>query len=118
MAQEKQFENRIKDWFHTIGIYPAGYPQNKMEEPPIGWYTKIWGGGYQKAGIPDIIACIRGEFLTIEVKAQNGKPSALQELNTTRIREVKGQAVFLYPSGFRKFKHDLLCNYFLKEVYK
>lgn len=108
MAEEKLFENRIKNWFHSIGIYPAGYGKDKMTVPQIGWYTKIWGGGYQKSGIPDIIACVKGSFLSVEVKASNGRASELQKLNTNRIRDSGGNACFLYPSGFEQFKTDLL----------
>ena len=52
MADEKLFENRIKKHFHSVGIYPAGYPSDRMDAPMVGWYTKIWGGGFQKSGIP------------------------------------------------------------------
>ena len=129
MAEEKRFENRLKNYFHSIGIYPAGYGRNKMTVPQVGWYTKIWGGGYQKAGIPDIIVCVEGLFLSVEVKAPNGRASDLQKLNTNRIRDSGGNACFLYPSGFEQFKEDvrrLICarkykaNFEprLQEVYK
>lgn len=128
MAEEKLFEGKIKRWLHSIGVYPAGYDAEKMEIEPIGWYTKIWGGGYQKSGIPDIIACVKGHFITIEVKAQSGIPSELQKLNTNRIRASGGSGIFLYPSGFEQFKKDLSgmleqlkydsFYYKLQEVYK
>ncbi|MGI6501274.1 MAG: hypothetical protein ACOX1S_10435 [Anaerostipes sp.] len=107
MAEEKLFEGKIKKWFHSVGIYPAGFDENKMEVEQVGWYTKIWGGGYQKAGIPDIIACVKGQFVSIEVKASNGRASDLQKLNTNRIRDSGGHGIFLYPTGFEQFKEDL-----------
>lgn len=107
MAEEKTFENKIKNFLHSVGVYPAGLGEDKMNVPQIGWYTKIWGGGYQKAGIPDLICCIKGRFIAIEVKASNGRPSELQKLNTNRIRDSGGDALFLYPSGFEQFKEDL-----------
>ena len=55
MAEEKLFEGQIKKHFHSVGIYPAGYPTDRMNAPMVGWYTKIWGGGFQKSGIPDLI---------------------------------------------------------------
>lgn len=58
MAEEKLFEGQIKKYFHSVGIYPAGYPTDRMNAPMVGWYTKIWGGGFQKSGIPDIICCV------------------------------------------------------------
>lgn len=40
----------------------------------------------------------------IEVKAANGKPSALQLWNIEKIREAGGIAVVLYPNQFDEFK--------------
>ena len=69
MAEEKTFENKVKRWFHSVGVYPAGFASEKMNTPMVGWYTKIWGGGFQKSGIPDLIACINGRFVSVELKA-------------------------------------------------
>lgn len=104
MAGEKLFENRIKKYFHSIGIYPAGYATDKMDVAMVGWYTKIWGGGYQKSGIPDILCCVNGIMVAVEVKASNGRPSELQKLNVKRINKSGGIALFLYPEGFELFK--------------
>ena len=45
MAEEKLFEGQIKKYFHSVGIYPAGFPSDRMKVEMVGWYTKIWGGG-------------------------------------------------------------------------
>lgn len=103
MLPEKQFENKIKEFFHQHGIYPAGRQANR-----IGWYVKVWGGGFQKAGVPDILACIRGRFVAIEVKASNGRPSALQILNCENIQASGGLSWILYPEEFEEFKHAIL----------
>ena len=105
MAAEKQFEERVKKWFHRIGVYPSGYAKQKMETKPVGWYFKHWGGGYAKSGIPDIIACICGVMFGIELKASNGHATDLQKLNISRINEAGGIGVILYPSGFDDFKN-------------
>ena len=107
MADEKLFENRIKKYFHSLGIYPAGYPSHRMDAPMVGWYTKIWGGGFQKSGIPDLICCVNGVMLAVEVKASSGRPSELQKLNISRINKSWGIGVFLYPEGFEQFKELL-----------
>ncbi len=104
MGDEKLFEGQIKKYFHSVGIYPAGFPTDRMNVDMVGWYTKIWGGGFQKSGIPDIIACVNGVFMGIEVKASNGRPSELQKLNISRINSSNGIGVFLYPEGFEEFK--------------
>ena len=105
MAKEKLFENQIKRYFHSVGIYPAGYPENKMNAPITGWYIKYWAGAqFTKSGIPDILACINGHFVAVEVKAEDGTPSDLQILNCKRINAGRGLAFVLYPSAFDDFK--------------
>lgn len=69
---------------------------------------KYFANSFTKSGIPDILACVNGYFVGIEVKAQNGKPSELQLYNVRKIREAGGFAMILYPSGFEKFKKFIL----------
>ena len=113
MASEKLFENRVKKWLHTMGIYAAGTPMNRMEAVN-GWFFKVWGGGYQKSGIPDLLICVNGFFLAVELKAQNGTASELQKLNTARINAAGGIGIILYPDGFEEFqeivKGVIECN--------
>ena len=40
-------------------------------------------GGYGRSGVPDIVCCYNSQFLAIECKAGNNKPTALQ------LRELK-----------------------------
>lgn len=91
-----------------------------MEEEQIGWFTKIWGGGFQKSGIPDLLACINGIFISIELKASNGRPSDLQKMNTSRINKSNGIGVILYPEGFKEFKElvkgVINCKYHTAEL--
>lgn len=88
MAAEKTFENKVKKFIEEQG----------------GWQVKFFANSYTKSGIPDILSCINGYFVAIEVKAQNGHPSALQLYNCSKIREAGGFAFVLYPSGFEEFK--------------
>jgi len=104
MAIEKQFEKKVEKYLNSIGIYQAGFPSDKMKVKSIGWFTKIWGGGYQKSGIPDLIICANGFFVSVELKAPKGKPSVLQKMNTTRINQANGVGIILYPDGFENFK--------------
>jgi Holliday junction resolvase len=85
---EKQFENKIKEFLKSHDI----------------WFTKVWGGGYQKAGIPDILACVNGRFVAIEVKGSSGKPTELQKYNIKKINESNGVGIILYPKDFERFK--------------
>jgi hypothetical protein len=101
-------------------VYPAGYATDRMNAPIIGWYTKIWGGGFQKSGIPDIIACINGFMVAVEVKASNGRASELQKLNISRINAANGIGVILYPEGFEDFQKIIervvRCNIHIQEL--
>jgi Holliday junction resolvase len=89
---EKQFENKIKKFLKSHGI----------------WFTKVWGGGYQKAGIPDILACVNGRFVAIEIKGSSGKPTELQEYNIRKINECNGVGIILYPKDFERFEKLIL----------
>ncbi|MGN9164937.1 VRR-NUC domain-containing protein [Tissierellaceae bacterium HCP3S3_D8] len=85
---EKQFENKIKNFLKSHDI----------------WYLKVWGGGYMKSGVPDILTCVNGYFVAIEVKGPNGKPSELQKYNIRKINESNGIGLILYPNQFEEFK--------------
>lgn len=104
MASEKNFENRLKKWLESEGIYAAGTAQDKKIVPECGWYFKVWGGGYQKSGIPDMIICVNGFFIAAELKGESGKPSELQKKNTVAINNSNGIGTILYPEGFDQFK--------------
>lgn len=94
MAQEKNFENKIKTFLKD---------QN-------AWFIKYWAGSkFTKDGIPDILACINGYFLAIEVKARNGRPSELQKYNVVKINGSGGYAIILYPDQYEEFKQLVKC---------
>ena len=88
MAIEKVFENKIKSYLKSIGAY----------------FIKTHGDRFSKVGTPDILACINGHFVGIEVKAENGKPSELQLYHIEQIQKAGGVAFILYPKDFEKFK--------------
>ena len=88
IASEKNFENKIKTYLDKEGC----------------WFVKFFANSFTKSGIPDILACVNGFFVGIEVKAQNGKPSELQIRNRNKIRECGGISIILYPNQFDDFK--------------
>ena len=120
MAQEKQFEKKVEKYLNSIGVYQAGFPSDKMEAKQIGWFTKIWGGGYQKSGIPDLLLCVNGIFISVELKAPNGRASELQKMNTARINQSGGIGIILKPDGFETFKEVMKgvieCKYHIQEL--
>ena len=82
MAQEKNYENKIKSYLESIGVYPFGTASQDITTPIIGYYEKRWGGGkFSKSGLPDMHIVIRGESIELEIKAPDGKPSELQLKN-------------------------------------
>lgn len=93
MLPEKQFETKIKKYLDSIDA----------------WHVKFFANSYTKAGIPDLLCCVSGHAVAIEVKADNGKPSELQLYNIRKIREAGGFAFVVYPSGYEKLK-DILNN--------
>jgi Holliday junction resolvase len=103
MAAEKTFEVKIKRMLRENGAY----------------FVKFFANSYTKAGIPDILACVNGYFVGIEVKAENGHPSDLQIYNIEHIRKAGGFAFIVYPSGYKKlmeFIQDLKRDVFTREV--
>ena len=91
MAQEKAFENKVKAFLNSIGAY----------------YIKTHGDRFSKVGTPDILACVNGYFVAVEVKAENGKPSELQLYHLEQIENAGGLAFLLYPKDFENFKNFL-----------
>lgn len=114
MAGEKRFEKRVEKFLESKHIYHNTTKKQDKDLPERGWFFKVWGGGYQSAGVPDIICNINGFFLAIELKDENGTASALQKRNIELINKTNGVGVILYPQGFEKFKEIveviLACN--------
>lgn len=104
MAAEKQFENRVKRYLETLGVYPLGCAHDKMTVPPVGYYEKRWGGGYSKAGLPDMHIVVNGINLDVELKAPTGRPSELQKFMVVQINECGSIGLILWPEGFPEFK--------------
>lgn len=87
MASEKLFENKIKKFLKERGC----------------WYVKYFANRNTRSGVPDILACVNGHFVAIEVKAEDGKPTELQKWNVDKIRECGGVAMVVYPSDWEHF---------------
>lgn len=105
MTPETKFKNEVQKWLISQGIYQAGTPKQKITVPVTGWFVKIWGGGMQKEGIPDILMCVSGIFVSLELKSAKGRPSELQKKNTAMVNESGGMGIILYPDGFENFKN-------------
>ena len=53
---------------------------------------KTHGGMYGTAGMPDIIICLNGRFVAMEVKTPTGKLTKIQESTLRKINDAKGYA--------------------------
>ena len=88
MAEEKNLENRAKKFIELYG----------------GWQVKYFANGFTKTGIPDVLACVNGRFVAVEVKSSAGRPSALQIHHLKQIDESGGYSILLYPETYELFK--------------
>lgn len=112
MAGEKNFENRIKRFLR----------ENKV------WHVKFFANAFTRKGVPDLLCCVAGHFVAVEVKAEDGRVSELQRLQLKGIADSLGFAIVLRPGDFDTFRHfvmslmdndlDLAMRYFcqLKEA--
>jgi hypothetical protein len=91
IAEEKNFENKVKKWLKSKGIY----------------HFKYFGNAYSTAGILDLTLCVNGRFVGVELKAEKGKTSILQDYNIKEIQRCGGIAIVLRPSGFDNFKKQI-----------
>lgn len=89
MPQEKSFENKVKSFLKSKNI----------------WFVKFFANGFTKKGVPDLLCCVDGRFLAIEIKAKNGHPSELQKYQIQKIKDSGGLAIILYPHNFEEFKN-------------
>lgn len=88
MAKESNFQTKIIKYLESQGAYVIKYNAS----------------GISKTGVPDLLACVNGKFIAIEVKAPNGIASKLQEYNLKQIQKAGGIGLILYPKGFDEFK--------------
>lgn len=79
-------EGAVKNWIKTkiLKKYPEAYI----------YVTHV--GQYGKRGVPDLVMCILGLFVTVEVKTVNGKLTPLQEVEGRRIEKAGGIWMCIY----------------------
>lgn len=75
--REKTYERRIRSYIAERG----------------GWSVKYFANAYTPRGVPDILACVGGRFLAIEVKAEDGRATELQVRTVNEILRSGGLAV-------------------------
>ncbi|MEE7581958.1 MAG: VRR-NUC domain-containing protein [Oscillospiraceae bacterium] len=89
MPKEKDFQLKVEKFLTDKGIY----------------FVKYWGGGnFTRSGVPDLLCCIGGRFVGVELKTDNGKVSELQQYNIDKIIQSGGVALVLRPKDFKDFQ--------------
>lgn len=63
------------------------------------WHCMPMGTGYGRSGVPDLLACYLGNFIAIEAKAGDNKPTALQVRELERIKKAGGYALLVNESN-------------------
>lgn len=84
--KEQYIQSKILKWLKGEGYYAVNVIQAS------------------KAGVPDILASVRGRFIGIEVKLPNKKTnvSALQEYNLKAIKESGGNSIVVWDLNMVK----------------
>jgi len=97
------------DWRYQMG------PERKFRDKIMPKLKKIpdsWWESIQQMtirGTPDILGCVKGNFVALELKAKKGKPSKLQELKIKKINEAGGVGRIVYPDNFDEIYKEILC---------
>lgn len=93
-------------------------PEAKVKKKVVD-LLNLWGayyfypvtGGYGRSGVPDIVACIDGDFIAIECKAGKNKPTDLQKQNLELIGIAGGWPWTINENQVGEFKTWLTTRY-------
>ena len=88
---ETQFKTKVQRFLDEVGA----------------WHVKFMGNQFTKAGVPDLLVCIRGQFWGIELKTDVGRVSDLQRLQLGKIEKAGGRAIILRPRDFDRFRKEV-----------
>ena len=73
------------------------------------WYFPPQAGPFGRSGVPDRIACVAGQLVGIEVKAdKTKKPTALQQQCMDKIEAVGGKCFLVYDQETIKKIEDYI----------
>lgn len=92
LTPEKKVKNSVKAILDAEGVYYFMPPAN----------------GYGRQGIPDFVCSVEGWFMSIETKAKNNKPTALQEREMDAIRtKGKGTALVVNEDNIEEVRRTI-----------
>ena len=102
---EKIFQSKVISWLEKQNTYAV----------------KFNASGISKNGVPDVLVCLNGYFLGLELKTDKGVASALQKYNINQINMMGGVSIVLRPSmweDFKKYTLEFLEGALPFEAYK
>lgn len=76
----------------------------KKMDPPI-FFESIQQRSI--VGTPDLLCCVNGCFLAIEIKSAKGKLSALQKVKLQKIIDAGGIGITISPNNWEEAKYVL-----------
>ena len=91
--KESSFQTNVIHFLNTLGVY----------------VIKIWGGGFQSAGVPDLVICANGKFIGLELKVDDNKASEIQTYHLEEINSAGGVAfVFRHSVNWKIDLHTFI----------
>jgi len=78
---------------------------------PNGYIRKIAQNMYSHGGVPDILTCINGKFVALEVKTIKGTLSRLQARDIKLIEQAGGLALTCYGERDIAYIIELIGNH-------
>lgn len=94
MTQEKSVQKKLLEFLNSPALNPHV------------WCVKTIASN--KNGVPDIIACILGHFVSFECKGESGKETKLQTYNRKKINLASGTSFVVKPSNLQITKQGVL----------
>ncbi len=64
------------------------------------WILKTQEKG--RRGVPDLLICLNGQFVAIELKAEKKEPDPLQMFELNCIESASGLALVAYPENWKE----------------
>lgn len=95
---------------------PESRLQSKIQKElgkafPGSFFYKTHGNPYQRAGIPDIIGCVNGCFIGVEVKLP-GKENTLTELQKDSIKRINKAGGLAFMSTSVEYTVETIKAFF------
>ena len=75
------------------------------------WFLKVGGNAAQRSGVPDIIVCLKGRFIAIELKREDGSGKASKQQLIECKKITKSGGIAIVSDDFKEVKNLLNSIY-------